>query len=445
MRAVRLSALSLLFPAVVAAFAFAQPQQNVPDAPAPQAQSAPPNAPAPQSQQPLPDLKGQVPPGKGASPGQDGAAAAGQPAPQTSSGTVGDQQQAPPPPDAIQPTPPETGPAIKQPYTIPVNVTAVEVPITVRDKHGALVPGLPWWRFRVYEDGIRQNIHWFSDDAYPLSIAFVIDATLPSDIMDKVNQSLPVVTNGLTPADTVAVITYGGTGPQLITDFTAAQAPRLTAALRVAKKPGEQMGVPLTDGPFASGPTINGLQVDPTLSPQRGNASGFLIQPKEVHPLNDAILYAAEQLASQPRGRRRVIYVITDGKNTRSKASYKEVVQYLLGNNISVYGANVGDSALWGIGYLDRFKLPLLQPEDLLPRYAIATGGDVDHELSENGIQNAFVKITDSVRTAYTIVYYSHQRAISGKYHVIDVHLEGLTGYQVDAKQGYYPSVSDSQ
>jgi hypothetical protein len=234
MRAVRLSALSLLFPAVVAAFAFAQPQQNVPDAPAPQAQSAPPNAPAPQSQQPLPDLKGQVPPGKGASPGQDGAAAAGQPAPQTSSGTVGDQQQAPPPPDAIQPTPPETGPAIKQPYTIPVNVTAVEVPITVRDKHGALVPGLPWWRFRVYEDGIRQNIHWFSDDAYPLSIAFVIDATLPSeDIMDKVNQSLPVVSNGLTPADTVAVVTYGGTGPQLIVPISPQpMAPRLTAALR---------------------------------------------------------------------------------------------------------------------------------------------------------------------------------------------------------------------
>ncbi|MGC2300203.1 MAG: VWA domain-containing protein [Acidobacteriaceae bacterium] len=449
MRAVRLSALSFLFPAVVAAFAFAQPQQNVPDAPAPQAQSqqtAPPNAPAPQSQQPLPDLKGQVPPGKGASPDPDGAAAAGQPAPQTSSGTVGDQQQRPPQPDAIQPAPPETGPASQEPVlTLHTGVTAVEVPITVRDKHGALVPGLPWWRFRVYENGIRQNIHWFSDDAYPLSIAFVIDATLPSDIMDKVNQSLPVVTNGLTPADTVAVITYGGTGPQLITDFTAAQAPRLAAALRVAKKPGEQMGVPLTDGPFASGPTLNGLQVDPTLSPQRGNASGFLIQPKDVHPLNDAILYAAEQLASQPRGRRRVIYVITDGKNTRSKASYKEVVQYLLGNNISVYGTNVGDSALWGIGYLDRFKLPLLQPEDLLPRYAIATGGDVDHELSENGIQNAFVKITDSVRTAYTIVYYSHQRAISDKYNVIDVHLEGLPGYQVDAKQGYYPSVSDTQ
>jgi VWFA-related protein len=437
---------SLFAPVVVACSALGQPPQNVPDAPAPQAatqsQSTPPSAPAPQPSS-LPDLKDQVAPGKGASPDQQGPPP-GVPAPETSSGTVGAPapQQAPPP-DAIQQAPPETGPASQEPvHTITVGVTEVVVPVTVKDKHGNLVPGLPWWRFKVYEDGVQQRIVWFTTSAYPLSIAFVIDATLPADIMDKVNQSLSVVSNGLTPSDTVAVISYAGTGPQLVTDFTAAQGPRLTAALQIAKKPGEQPGVPIVDGPFGSGPIVNGQQADPTLAPQRGNASGFLNLPKEVHPLNDAILYAAEQLSSQPRGRRRIIYVISDGKNSRSKAKYGEVVQYLLTNNISVYGTNVGDSALWGIGYLDRFKLPLLQPEDVLPRYAIATGGDIDHELSENAIQNAFVKITDSVRSAYTLIYDSHQPTISGKYHVIDVHLEGLPGYQIDAKQGYYPTAS---
>jgi VWFA-related protein len=451
MRAVRLSAFSLLLPAVFAGSAFSQQPQNVPDAPAPQAQSAPPNAPVPQNQ-PLPDLKNQVAPGKATTSDQDGAAAAGQPAPNIGSGAVGAPQQAPPP-DAIQPAPPATGAPGQEPVvppedgsrtpTIHIPVTYVDVPVTVKDKHGKEVPGLPWWRFRIYEDGVRQRIAWFTTDAFPLSIAFVVDATLPSDIMYKVNKSFSEVNNALTPADTVAIVSYGGTGPQLITTFTAAQANRLPAAFEMAKRPGEQPGVPLTDGPFATGPTVNGLPADPTLTPQRGNASGILNLPKEVHPLNDAILYAAEQLASQPRGRRRIIYVVTDGKNSRSKASYKEVVQYLLSNNISVFGTNVGDSALWGIGYLDRTKLPFLQPEDLLPRYAIATGGDVDHEVSENGIQNAFVKIADSVRTAYTLGYYSHQPTISGKYHVIDVHLEGLPGYQIDAKQGYYPSVSE--
>ncbi|HUB19011.1 MAG TPA: VWA domain-containing protein [Acidobacteriaceae bacterium] len=448
MRAVRLSALFSLVPATAffVCSAFAQQQQNVPDAPAPAAQNqtAPPNAPAPQTPV-LPDLRDQVTPGKGAAnPDDQGAAAAGQPAPTIENGTVGQQgpQQAPPP-DAVQQTPPEIGTPSHQPYTITTGVTEVVVPVTVKDKHGREIAGLPWWRFRVYEDGVRQRITWFTTDAYPLSVAFVIDATLPADIMQKVNQSLTVVSNGLTPADTVSVITYAGTGPEMVTDFTAAQGPRLSVALQMAKKPGEQMGVPLTDGPFASGPTVNGLQADPTLAPQRGNASGVFVLPREIHPLNDAILYAAEQLASQPRGRRRVIYVISDGKNSRSKAGFKEVLQYLLSNNITVYGTNVGDSALWGIGYLDRTKLPFLQPEDVLPRYAILTGGDVDHELSENGIQSAFVKITDSLRSAYTLIYNSHQPSISGKYHSIDVRVEGLSGLEVDAKQGYYPSAAE--
>jgi VWFA-related protein len=203
------------------------------------------------------------------------------------------------------------------------------------------------------------------------------------------------------------------------------------------------MGVPsMGDDPFGHGPTVNGEQADPTLAPQHGNAGAFVTLPKEIHPLNDAILYAAEQLASQPRGRRRIIYVVSDGKNVRSKAKQPQVIEYLLTNNIAVYGTEVGDASLWGIGYLDRAKIPFLQPDNILPRYALATGGDMQAELTEDGIQNAFVHITESVRTAYTIDYISHNRALSGKYHNIDVRVEGLAGLTVDAKTGYYPSAS---
>lgn len=431
MRAICVAALSLVLTGTV----LAQAQQTVPNAPSPQAQPST-----------LPDLRGQVAPGKGTGTPIDqnaaGAAAAGQPAPQIGHSTP--PAQATPPPDTQQQAP-QTGPQSKSPYTLRTFLTVVDVPVTVRDKHGALVAGLPWWRFRVFEDGIRQNIVFFSDDAVPLSIALVVDATLPADIMQKVNQSFSVVSNVLTPADTVAVISYAGTQPQLVTSFTAAGGPRLTAALDIAKKPGETMGVPLVDDPFSGGPMVNGQVADPTLELQRGNASGILFPEKDSHPLNDAILYAAEQLASQPRGRRRVIYVISDGKNQRSKASYREVRDYLLRNNIMVSGTDVGDAAIWGIGYLDRAKLPLLhlQPEDVLPRYVLATGGDIYHEMSENGIQSAFAHIADSVRTAYDLQYVSHQPNISDRYHVIDVHVEGLPGLTIDAKQGYYPSATE--
>lgn len=445
MRAVRLSALSLVFPIALLGAPFAQAQQNVPDAPAPQAQATPPNAPAPQpGASSLPDLRDQVAPGKGTGRSADQMNSGDDSAPQSTPPAPKPAPQQEGPPAGYQP--PETGNSQREIPLFHTGVTYVDVPVTVRDKHGSLVSGLPPWRFAVYEDGVRQRIIFFTTDAYPLSVAFVIDATLPADIMQKVNQSLSAVTGALTPADSVAVISYAGTSPQLLTDFTGAQGARLPAALEMAKKPGQQPGVPVVDGPFASGPTVNGLQADPTLAPQPGNAGGFIVLPKEAHPLNDAILYAAEQLASQPVGRRRLIYVISDGRNLRSKASFKEVRDYLLRNSIAVYGTNVGDSALWGIGYFDRMKLPLLQPEDVLPRYALATGGEVDHQLSENGIQNAFVKIAAEARTQYTLGYNSHQaQALSGSYHTIEVRIEGLSGLQIDAKQGYYPNASGNQ
>jgi VWFA-related protein len=451
-------------------------QQNTPNAPAPQSrqqtQAPAPNAPAPSAPAtgtpPLSQLKNGVVPGKGAGIPDDqalGAASAGQPAPQVENGTVRRPgvvqapQEPAPPPDQFQKTPPvmlkrgQTPPPPPPPEqnqdqnipTFHVNTTIVDVPVTVMNKHHQIIGGLPWWRFRVYEDGVRQRIAFFSADAYPLSIALVIDDTLPADVMQRVNESLSAVAGSLTPADSMAVITFAGTSPELVTDFTGAEGARLPRALAMAQKPGQEMGVPMVDGPFAAGPMVNGQQADPTLAPQPGNMQSFLVLPHEAHPLNDAILYAAEQLASQPRGRRRIIYVISDGRNVRSKASYKQVMEYLLTNNISVYGAGVGDASLWGIGYLDRTKIPFLQPNDLLPRYAAATGGEVLNEFSEEGIQNAFTRIAASVRTAYTIDYISHEHAISGRYHTIEVRVEGIPDLIVNAKQGYWPTAAPNE
>jgi VWFA-related protein len=479
MRAVSLVALVLVFAGcLLAGPAFAQ-QSSVPDAPAPQqAQSVPPSAPAPNAPAPQPsssslnNLTSQVAPGKASAAGdsqdQDQNQSpdnSGQAAPHQSTGTVpptsdltgpDDFQKTPP----IMPKPGEVGPmppappstaagaALPADNSVPtfhIPVTVVDVPVIVRNKHNQLVAGLPWWRFRVYEDGVRMPIWWFTTDAYPLSVAFVIDDTLPADIMDRVNTSLSAVANSLTPADSVAVVTYAGTGPELVTSFTGAAGPRLPAALEMAKKPGQEMGVPDPGGddPLTAGLQINGQPPDPTLQPHPGGNWGIL--PHPAHPLNDAILFAARQLASQPRGRRRIIYVVSDGKNVRSKAGYKEVLEYLETNNISVYGTEVGDASLWGIGYLDRLKLPFLQPDNVLPRFALPTGGDVQAQLTENGIQNAFIHITESVRTAYTIDYISHQSTLANRFHNIEVRVEGIPGLTVDAKNGYYPSASEQQ
>ena len=137
-------------------------------------------------------------------------------------------------------------------FTIVQNVNFIDVPVTVRDKKGNLVPGLTWRQFRIYEDGQRQRIAFFTVDPYPLSVAFVIDQSLPSDIMKKVNQSLSALQGAFAPADTVAVFTYN-TSPEMMSDFTASQGPRLQAVLSKSQKSGRDMGMPITTRPSGDG------------------------------------------------------------------------------------------------------------------------------------------------------------------------------------------------
>ena len=315
--------------AVVLAFlmlAQQQPaQQPVPDAPVPE-------APVPQAPSNLSDLKNQVVPGKATTPDN---ADPDQPPPaqpqqgqQQQGGTPAPGAATPEADDQPQQEAPEIGNKGSSPFILPpTGVNIVVVPVTVRDKKGALVPGLTYRDFRVYENKERQRITYFSTDAVPLSVSFVIDQSVSEGTMRKVNQSLSAVTGAFTPYDEVAVYTYNS-GPKKITDFTGAQGNRLPAALEAAKQPGRDAGVPVDSGPLASGPTINGKSVDPNLD--RGNAGGiggFIAPPREVHTLNDAILFAAKDLSQRPRGRRRIIYVVSDGKESGSKATLKEVVR----------------------------------------------------------------------------------------------------------------------
>jgi VWFA-related protein len=423
--------------AIVVAFLMAgqpQQQQNVPDAPTPQ--STP--------QGPLGDIKSQVAPGTATTPDSNGETPSSQGQTQTPPpGTV----QAPPPTapqEDQQQEPPELPPPGQGTFALGrVQVTEVLVPVTVRDSKHNLVAGLTWRDFRVFENGRPQHISLFTVDPQPLSVALVIDQSVPADTMDKVNQSLAAVTGAFGPADAVAVFTYNKFIAQR-TEFTAAQGTRLPMVLAQSKSTGRDAGNPDQGGPLSVGPTINNKQVDPNLAPQRGNAGIQLVIPKEVHPLNDALLQAATELAKTEKGRRRIIYIVSDGKEYGSKATYREVVQYMLRNNITVYGTLVGDSATWGLGYLDKFHLPLLPTNNILPKYTTATGGGLEAEFSSHGIEKSFSEISASIRTQYLMAYTSHEPVKDGKFREIEVKTPGRPGLEIDAKRGYYPTAVNS-
>ena len=405
-----------------------QQPSHVPDAPAPQPQQAP-----------LTSLTGPIKPGSGA--GEDKGTSGSADLPMN--GNTPANQQAPKPATPQQPeTPPQEINNAEQLGTIiHTYTTFVNVPVTVKDSKGKLVAGLTWRDFKVYENGNYEPLRFFSVSAMPLSIAFVIDQSVTRDVMDKVNDSMGSIPAALTPYDEVSVFTYSNGAHDWTNGFTGAQSARVPFVLSMAKASGSEEAVPVNSGPFAScNVRANGNCVDPNL--QSGRSAGnstFITIPKEIHTLNDAIFAAAKSLSTRPIERRRIIYVISDGKEYGSKATYKDVLQYLERNQIAVYGTLVGDSARWGEGYLSRFHLPFTMYDNRLVSYVLQTGGSLDSEKNLNGIETSYRTIAEEARNQYTLGYYTHEPAFDGKFRSIDVRV-GRPGLDVVAKKGYYPS-----
>jgi VWFA-related protein len=411
----------------LAVTAFAQPQQqSVPDAPSAQQQpnlklnTITPVAPAVNA--PTPQVAAPASQGPGSS------------LPSSPTPTAAAQDDGP------APDLPAAGEGAKAAATFSVNVQFVEVPFTVKDSKGKLVPGLTYRDVRIYENGLLQSPKLFTVDPFPLSVALVIDQSVTFDTMEKINASIGSLQGAFTPFDEVTVFTYNN-GVTKQTDFTAAQSARLGVILERSKGPGREPVMGLS-GPLAQTTVINNHQVDPNTTPIR-NQQGINVGnvQKEYHTLNDAILAAARETAKAPRGRRRVVYVISDGKEYGSVAKEKDVIKYLQTNNVEVFATLVGDSAIPGLGFLDRIHLPLTMRDDVLPRYAAATGGQIDPEFRPRGIQASFARIADEVRSQYTVGYYTHASPLDERYRTLEVRVL-RPGLDVIAKRGYYPAAT---
>jgi VWFA-related protein len=413
-------------------------------------QSSVPDAPAPQAPPPLPGTNGAITPGSGAAPASPDSSSGSASGSSSDSTPAAPEEPVAPPPPGPSSQPPSAADNSQLPApsggsvaNFVVDVNFVEVPVTVKDSKLRSVAGLTWRDFKVYENGALVHLNFFSVDPQPLSIAFVIDQSEPSNVMAKVNTSLGAIQGALTPYDEAAVFSYSN-GPKEWTGFTGAEGNRLPAVLSLAQATGTDPMVPVNDGPFGNcAMTENGNCIDPNLQPGRSAGNGqFASIPKEIHTLNDAILAAAKELSTRPKERRRIIYVISDGKEYGSKATWREVVRYLQTNKITVYATLVGDSARWGEGWVDRFHLPFTMYDNILYKYTVATGGDTDSAGGINNIEKSYSKIADEARNQYTLGYLSHESIYDAKYRTIEVRVD-RPDLDLINKRGYYPSAQD--
>src|SRR5271166_980212 len=320
-------------------------------------------------------------------------------------------------------------------YTIKNVSNFVQLPVTVKDRDGRMVDGLLPSDFSVMENGTRQKLTFFSSDPFALSVAIVLDLGMPDAAVQKVNQTFPALVGAFAPYDEIGLYTYSSTVSE-VSDFTGATQ-KLAALLNQMKTVrGHDNGVPVLNGPLApNGPIVNGVPVGSPTEP-------VYTPPKEAHVLNDAILQAAIDLSKRERRRRKIIFIISDGREYGSKASYNDVKRVLLSNEIQVKAVAVESGALPVYRKIEQLHLPHQGYSDILPKYTSATGGGLPYsELSVNTIEEAYSDAMSEARNQYTLGYTPARpkTPTAAAYRSIEV-LVDKPGLKIYAKDGYYPA-----
>jgi len=328
----------------------------------------------------------------------------------------------------------ERAPGNEELYKIVTNVNQVLVPVMVKDDSGRLVNGLLARDFSVFEDGKKQNLNFFTTDPFALSAAVLFDTGMPDVAVQKVIQTFTALQGAFSQFDEVSLYTYSSSVTK-VTDF-AAVGRRLQAALDSLKMvTGRNNGPPVVSGPMGpQGPIVNGVPID-------AGAPRTINPPKESHVLNDAIVAAALDLRKRDKARRKVIFIISDGREYGSNASYADTMKVLLSTGIQVYGVAVEGSAIPGYGSLQKLHVPLtgsrLGYSNILPKYANATGGEILSGYTRDVIETTYARALGDARNQYTLGYLTHSTP-SSTHREIDVHV-ARSGLTVTAKEGYYP------
>ncbi|MGO8934712.1 MAG: VWA domain-containing protein [Terracidiphilus sp.] len=271
--------------------------------------------------------------------------------------------------------------------TFHMDVKLVNIFVNVTDKNGVIVGGLTKDDFAVFEDNRPQQIALFERQSeVPLNLTLAIDTSgsVRKDLDEEANAARHFAHDILRPQDQMSVLEFA-------TDVT-----ELT--------------------PF----TNNLSQIDHGLS---------ALHADWATALYDAICLGSEALGK--RKGRKVLVLVSDGDDTAKSSTYAQAVEAALKNEVMIY--SLIDVPIEASAGRDTGG------EHALITLAEQTGGKHFY-VSEGGLDKAFAKVSDDLRTQYLIGYYPQHQVPGTDFHrvVVTVPRAAADEFNVRNKAGYY-------
>jgi len=92
---------------------------------------------------------------------------------------------------------------------IKVNTTLVTLPVSVMDRGGRYVPNLRKEDFRLWEDGVEQQVAFFSSVDKPFSVVLMLDTSGSTRFrLEEIQDAAIAFTNQLRPDDRVMIVSF---------------------------------------------------------------------------------------------------------------------------------------------------------------------------------------------------------------------------------------------
>jgi Ca-activated chloride channel homolog len=277
--------------------------------------------------------------------------------------------------------------------TFTVNTREVDLPISVLDKNGKLIPDIVQSAFKVYENNIEQPIQSFRRDDIPVSMGIIIDSSgSMRNKRAKVAAAALALVKNSNPQDEEFIVTFNDNA--------------------------------YLDQPFTS--DIHQLEKALDRIDSHGGTS-----------MREAISTSIDYMNRAATRSRKVLLVVTDGNDNNPGG---------IGLEALVRKAQASEVLVYCIGLLnEEQRLEARSARRALKQLAEASGGQDYYPKDVAEVELLTPQLAHEMRNQYLVSYSPTNPALDGTFRQIKVKVLGYEKATVRTRSGYYASAESSK
>jgi VWFA-related protein len=273
-------------------------------------------------------------------------------------------------------------------YQFRVSVDLISLNVTVTDFRNRFITDLTRDDFRVFEDGIHQELDVFSQEDLPLRMILLLDSSASMEEKMGFAQQAAVRFVGQMKDDDLTEVVEFGSKAHIIQPFTA-NAEELSKAI---------------------------------LRTQAGGTTS----------LYNALYIALKDLSRRRSDiRRQAIVVLSDGEDTSSLVSFDQVLELTKDTDVTIYTISLRREGARKGKYFS-------EAEHVLKKLAEETGGQWFFPDHIDELESVYARIAKELKSQYSIGFFSNNTRRDGSWRRVVVQTTSEEGLLVRTKLGYY-------